>query len=128
MIREAALLLTTSAHRELRRRQLAEARKLAIAARNTLEDMLLRPADYIALSAEVGSVLGSYVGSSIANELLSRNAKELGRLTGEMLGQILFEILFCRSSSWPPRKESEMPLAAVSPWEKQHRAAAEWPN
>jgi len=91
--REITVLLTDSAHRELRRRQIEDARALASAVNATLTDMAVRPADYVAVSRDIGRLLGEHAGSAITADLSSRGARQLGELIGEIAGQIAFEVI-----------------------------------
>jgi hypothetical protein len=90
---EAWFLLTDSAHRELRKRQLAVAQKIASVASATIQDINKNPDDYIILSKEVGDALGKISGSWFTEDFLNKSAPEIGEIVGLILGQILFEII-----------------------------------
>ncbi|MEP7362791.1 MAG: hypothetical protein ABI972_06010 [Acidobacteriota bacterium] len=93
LTREITSLLTDAAHRELRRKQVADARALTSAIAATLADMAVRPADYVALGRDIGRLLGEHAGSAITKDLSARNARQLGEFIGEIAGQIAFEVI-----------------------------------
>jgi hypothetical protein len=92
-VNEAFFLLTDAAHRELRKRQIAEAQAIASAAKATIEDIGRNPGDYIVLSKEIGEALGRTAGRWFTKDFLQKSAMDIGEIIGWIVGQILFEII-----------------------------------
>jgi hypothetical protein len=93
LTREAAKLLSSKMHRELRKRQLDEAKAIAGLVSDTIADIAVRPSDYVVLSDSVGGALGKQAGLWFAEDFLKRSAPEIGEAVGSVVGQVLFEII-----------------------------------
>jgi hypothetical protein len=93
LIREGVLLITSSAERELRSRQITYARAVVTAVNAALADAIQNPNEYVELSERAGEMIGAHIGSSITADIASRDAAQLGELAGVIAGQVLFEIL-----------------------------------
>jgi hypothetical protein len=92
-LNEAFFLLTDSAHRELRKRQIEQARRIAAATKATIEDIARNPEDYIVLSRDIGDAVGRSAGTWFREDFLKKSATEIGEIIGSIVGQVLFEII-----------------------------------
>jgi hypothetical protein len=90
---EAFMLLSSAAHRELRKRQIAQAQAIADAVEDTIADIALHPDDYRMFSSDVGIALGQVAGTWFTNYLLQKSAREIGETMGSVVGLVLFEII-----------------------------------
>src|SRR5262245_58526513 len=90
---QGLLLLTSPAERELRQKQIQQARAIAEAVRFAIADIARNPDSYVDLSQQVGDRLGAMDGDWFTQDLVNRPAKELGQAIGAIVGLILFEIL-----------------------------------
>jgi hypothetical protein len=93
VVTESFFLLTDAAHRELRKRQIDQAQKIAVAAKATIEDINRNPGDYLVLSREIGESLGRSAGKWVTEDFLKKSAVEIGEIVGSIVGQVLFEII-----------------------------------
>ena len=92
-LKESWLLLTSESHRDLRRLQVAQAKRLALAVAGLIREIEARPAIYVDKSRYVGVVLGQELAAYITDQALSDSASELGAVIGRVVGQVAFEII-----------------------------------
>ena len=93
-VMEMALILTSSAHRELRSMQIDQAREIAHAAAAVIDEIQARPALYVAKGKQTGLMLGRELGAHIDSKARDESATGIGKLVGTLFGRVLFEIVF----------------------------------
>lgn len=91
--REAFMLLTSAAHRELRKQQIAWAKAIVGIIEDTIADIALHPNNYLIFSSDAGVALGQFAGTWIADDFLQRPASQIGEALGSVVGQVAFEII-----------------------------------
>lgn len=90
---EVYYLITDKAHVELRKQQVATARRVVAAASAALEDVAKNPNDYVDLSRDMGEALGKSAGLWFKKDFLDTSAAAIGEAAGNVVGQIAFEII-----------------------------------